>query len=96
MAKMQIELTQFGKNGWEFTVITDGQQRATYRTNGEGDGLWCYQKNGGTNIDYVDGQPKYSPCYEFKQTIGTCDFSLPRDEKRARAKIRYEWSKEFY
>lgn len=84
MAKITLE--KYGENGWEFTV--DAQ---SYRTNKEGEGLWEYQKSGVTSVDYVDGERKYSPVYEYKQTVGTCDFSLPRDEKRARRKIYYEF-----
>lgn len=72
-------LTRFGKSGWEFT-LANGK---SYRTNGNGEGLWVYAKSG----NMVRGKYGWEPHYEFRQVEGTGQFDLPRDRKKAQNKI---------
>lgn len=56
-----------------FTVLSD-----KYRTNKNGEGLWKWEKTGA----WAD----HMPVYDWKQILGTCQFSLPqktRGGKRA-------------
>ena len=71
-----IELEQRGDHGWEWTIQTydeDGDRKDSrcFRTSGDGDGLWLWH----------DRQ-----C-DWKQTAGTCQYSLPSDEIKALKRI---------
>ncbi len=78
---MKITMERHGARGWQFTV--DG---AEFRTNRDGDGLWEYQA---TSTWYPDTG---KPVCEFRQTLGTCQFSLSRDRRRAYGQIRYRFA----
>jgi hypothetical protein len=74
---MKISMERYGETGWQFTV--DGTE---YRTDKHGDGLWVYAA---TSAWYPDTDKSV---YEFQQTLGTCQFSLGADRKRAYGQIR--------
>ena len=89
---MKIKMERY-YDGWEFSVTTqsmfdDAPITRRYQTDREGYGLWQYVKS--TTSWYPDGRP----FYEWKQTSGTCQFSLPNDRKRAYDKIRYAFRPE--
>jgi len=72
-AKM-TSIQRYGEAGWAWTVtVTDeyGTSQVHYRTNRAGKGLWLY----------------YGGAGEYRQQSGTSQFSLPRSEERARAKL---------
>lgn len=83
-------MARYGEHGWEFDItstdpLTDKRGSTTYRTNGEGDGLWVYMPR--NDAWEVDG----SPIYEWRQQLGTCQFSLPESRSAAYAKVRREF-----
>ena len=83
---MKIRLSRYGECGWEFSIttvdeLTDKPHTDRYRTNPQGDGLWLYQQSA---ANWSDG----SPVMEYKQTVGTCQFWLPKERKPAYDKIR--------
>lgn len=86
MVKLKIRLTRYKDAGWEF-ALTGDSLAARFRTNPVGDGLWQYVES--ITQWYGDG----SPFWEFKQIMGTCQFSLPNARKAAYDAIRYQWSK---
>lgn len=81
---MKLRLSRYGGHGWEFSVTIDGST-SRYRTNPAGDGLWEYRAS--PISWYADG----SPVMEYHQILGTCQFWLPAERKRAYDKIRYQW-----
>jgi hypothetical protein len=78
---MKISMERFGETGWQFEV--NGTE---YRTDKHGGGLWEYMPTGAW---YPDTNKSV---YEFKQTLGTSQFSLSTDRKRAYGQIRYRWT----
>jgi len=76
------ELNQYGSSGWEFKI-----KNTRYRTNGSGEGLWNKMKTG----SMIKAKKGYKPHKEFKQVIGTTQFSLPKERKKARSKIYYNF-----
>jgi hypothetical protein len=83
-------MERYGTHGWEFAVTTrdefrDAPTTSRFRTNPAGDGLWVYRDSGAW---YADG----SPVMEFQQIVGTCEFHLPAERKRAYDRVRYEWT----
>jgi len=83
--KKIIKLEKFGM-GWQFTLSNGG----TYRTNEEGEGLWYYCKSG----SMIRENGEWVPHYEYKQTSGTSEFSLPSDRKKTQNKIYREFKQE--
>ena len=71
--KRKIEMDRFGNKGWIFTI----DDKKTYRTNGNGQGLWIW-------IEYKAN---------WKQIKGTTQFSLPKPKKKAYNKIYYHFVK---
>jgi len=67
-------MERIGNKGWEFTI----KGKKTYRTNGNGEGLWIW-------VDYKAN---------WKQIVGTSQFSLPKDRKKAYRKIYYYFIEE--
>lgn len=78
---MKIHMKRYGDNGWKFWIDFE-----PYRTNPNGDGLWHFQPTGAWSDDH--GQE-----YEYKQVLGTCQFSLSSKRPAAYAKIRRYFSK---
>ena len=77
------QLQQYGESGWQWQVTVHdpglGEPvSAEFRTNSRGDGLWEWRAGIG------DG--------EWKQTVGTCDFRLPRERPAAYRAIRRAWA----
>lgn len=87
---MKLHLTRYGEHGWEWTLTTldwDGRESTTtYRTNGDGEGLWQWAATG--NSWYPDGRS----LKEWKQTVGTCQFSLPNGRHATDNRIRRYFS----
>lgn len=79
----KIKLEKYGDHGWEFT-LNDNEY---YRTNSNGYGLWVYSP---TNTQYKNSNGEYETLYEYKQILGTCQFSLPNNKKRAYNQLYYE------
>ena len=75
---MNINVTQHGNNGWEFSITQNGETRQ-YRTNEQGRGLWELLPRPGA---YSDNDT------EYRQIEGTAQFELPRNRSAAYAKIR--------
>ena len=88
---MKIRLSRYGNSGWEFSVtyvnLDDETVTDRYRTNPTGDGLWHYEYSG---ANWFDG----TPVMEYKQTVGTCQFWLPKERKPANDKIRREFKED--
>lgn len=76
------ELERYGKSGWEFKI-----KNTRFRTNGSGEGLWSKMKTGAMRKT----KEGYKPHKEFKQVTGTAQYSLPKDRKKARSKIYYDF-----
>ena len=70
MQKFIKSLEKFGDNGWEWET-----QEGRYRTNNSGEGLWSYIKTTAI-IKNADGSTE--SVYEWKQVLGTTQFSLPK------------------
>lgn len=64
-----------------FSVLGD-----EYRTNRMGEGLWRWEKTRA----WADGEP----IYEWKQILGTCQFSLTQKTYSGKRKAIYEHFKE--
>lgn len=88
MPRISIELSGYGVAGWEWTEtyqIMGITKTLTCRTNHRGEGLWHWRETTARDRN-ADGS--YSPHWEYKQVLGTCQFDLPRDRKAAYNKIR--------
>ena len=71
-----IDLDEWREHGWHWAIITydedgDRSDSQSSRTNGDGDGLWLWN----------DRQ-----C-DWRQTAGTCQYALPRNEIKALKRI---------
>jgi hypothetical protein len=73
-------LERYGERGWTWTQVYQdllGDRIAQIcRTNGSGAGLWYWRKS--PTCWNADG----TPYREWKQTLGTCQFSLTRSSRR--------------
>jgi hypothetical protein len=76
-----VEMFGYGARGWEFCIMG----KEWYRTNEYCEGLWYYCWNGGYDIE-DDGTKSKS--YEYKQILGTSQFSVPQSYSGAYKKIR--------
>ncbi len=76
--KLSIVLDRYN-GGWQWTAYADSHEHEieSARTNEQGNGLWVWCKC--ADQWYADGRPYY----EYKQKLGTCQFSLPNNRKRA-------------
>lgn len=72
---MRIRMQRYGVRGWSFTI--DGTK---YHTDNHGGGLW--QNLPALGVIYPPD------CREFRQIVGTCQFTLSGDRSRAYQQIR--------
>jgi hypothetical protein len=83
------KLKKFDK-GWEFDV--DG---VPHRTNSNGEGLWVWAPTTSCNVwNDKDGNKRCETVYEYKQILGTSQFSLA-GYKNVRSKLYREFRDEF-
>ena len=55
---------------WYWDYVNEYDERRECRTDSAGDGIWEYAKTGGRWM------PENKPVYEWKQIVGSCQFSL--------------------
>ena len=70
---MKIKNLQHNSGEWAWTETTDDSS-TEYKTNLLGHGLWVLAPGNTCAIDPDTG--KYRSIYEWKQILGTCQFSL--------------------
>ena len=55
---------------WSWTEVDEFGDAVDYRTNSDGQGIWAYVDSGTRML------PDYEPVMEWRQQVGTCQFSL--------------------
>jgi len=85
----KITLERYGDSGWMFRINffdeLGNEKTAKLRTNQIGDGLWEYTES---STYYADGS---GAVMEWKQIDGNCQYSLPKDIKKAYNRLYFEY-----